>query len=177
MFLKDKEVRRDDFVLVDCKTPTDPHMYVLADTTSRSLLYRVSISDGKFVCPDKILKVQCHVDHQKVDYGILANHFVRIGSTFYIIPSSPSKKMGIIDDQVITVCFVRTERYPVLFLSVVFVVGHGSIVGLGDTLKHLFILQMRKWQHMETSSSSSLDRTRSIIVSGFVSLGDTSSVS
>ncbi len=42
------------------------------------------------------------------------------------------------------------EQNDLLYLSVDFVVDHGSIVGLGDTLKHVFILQMAKWQHMET---------------------------
>uniref|UniRef100_A0A0E0BBI5 F-box associated domain-containing protein n=1 Tax=Oryza glumipatula TaxID=40148 RepID=A0A0E0BBI5_9ORYZ len=55
MFLRDEEDNAD-VMLVDCKFPTKAHLYVIAETVYGSLIYQVSISDGKFFCHDKVLE-------------------------------------------------------------------------------------------------------------------------
>uniref|UniRef100_A0A0E0M8K7 Uncharacterized protein n=1 Tax=Oryza punctata TaxID=4537 RepID=A0A0E0M8K7_ORYPU len=57
MFLRDEEDKAD-VVLVDCKFPTKAHLYIIAETACGSSIYQVSISDGKFLCHDKVLEPQ-----------------------------------------------------------------------------------------------------------------------
>lgn len=100
MFLRDEEDKAD-VVLVDCKFPVKAHLYVIAETAYGSLIYQVSISDGKFFCHDKVLEPQRNVNSFITKKSRMDDppscHFVHQEQFFYVISSAPLKRMDLID--------------------------------------------------------------------------------
>lgn len=170
MFLRDEEDKAD-VVLVDCKFPVKAHLYVIAETAYGSLIYQVSISDGKFFCHDKVLEPQRNVNSFITKKSRMDDppscHFVHQEQFFYVISSASLKRMDLIDVHHNTQRTIETNR-PKVFFTAVFLVGR-LVIGIGHTLKDVCIMKKKRWKHLDTSGSS-LDQTRKIEISGWAVL-------
>lgn len=165
----------NDMVLRDCKMPTKADLYFVSQVDYYSLLHQISISNGKLSCHDTVMEPQCSLNTLRPGNAEFDEprswHFIHQGSKLYVIPSFPRRHMYEIDVDGKFYDSVVTKRPAGCFSAVV---SAGSyIIGLGDTLQSVFVLNHRTstWVRLNVSSRSA-NLSQKINISGFSDLGD-----
>ncbi|TVU31534.1 hypothetical protein EJB05_23221, partial [Eragrostis curvula] len=161
------------------KLETKPDFYFICQADEQSLLYRVGSSKGKLDCHDKTLEAQLCLDTVRPGREIALDepapswHFVHQGSRLHVIPSSSTQCHYEVDltSNLVTKHEGQSAADRTCF-SVVSRAGQ-YIVGLGDTLQDVYVLDQQtfQWLRIETSTSP-VDLTRKVKIYGFVDLID-----
>ncbi|KAL6656237.1 hypothetical protein ACP70R_007063 [Stipagrostis hirtigluma subsp. patula] len=175
-FLSRKPERVTDVIeLEDCKMAIKSDLYFICQVDQRSLVYQISISDGKLTCQEKGLEALLCLDTERPGHVRISEppawYFVHDGSMLDVIPSRPGCDHYVVDIKRKSYKLHKSKRSK-LFFSAVFRVGQ-FVVSLCDTLQDVYILNRNNFQwRRQKITSRSVDLSRKAKISGFVDLGD-----